>query len=624
MINSKKKIYNKNIFFSLQLSTKTWLKETCELIDYDCEILIPSNLNIKKSAYVYRDDNEIFALEENITNDNDKEKLMKINVYNNNKDIFFEFERNKFELDETDNIITPNTSWFLLKPTRMDPKMNRYKISPGEIIKIGRITMRIRDIKLTDKIKNKNNNINNTSLNESDMVNSNIQALKTEGIQNNSLYNIKIENNKNNKNKELDTKLEASEKIINITKKKDLKKNYNIFSKVEKKNNVCRICYIEEEDSEKDPLLQPCICDGSLKYIHLSCLRHWISTHSCVKLDANENCAIFLIKPVECELCKTKFPDIIKYQNKLYHLLDFSNEYKNYLTLESLTLDKNKNKFIYVVSLEKNKNIKVGRGHECEIILSDISVSRIHCYLVVEKKNIFLEDNDSKFGTLVFVQTPKIKITQELPLYLQIGRTSFEFNIKKNFKLFSCCNIDEKKNLYFYYNQNEKYIKDNNRLVVKEDENENGDVDYFYKNNNSQIINDNNKFNTNSINIKERDKMSDNEYLLIKHNKKNKNLKKNIFYEESVEKEDNQNMNDNNNENKKDNNNNNDEIKTESLKSEENNSCTSSINRDENENINNNNNEDENVIESNNNEEEIENESNNVTTESRKNLNSTL
>ena len=55
---------------------------------------------------------------------------MKINVYNNNKDIFFEFERNKYELDETDNIISPNTSWLLLKPSKMDPRMNRYKIRP--------------------------------------------------------------------------------------------------------------------------------------------------------------------------------------------------------------------------------------------------------------------------------------------------------------------------------------------------------------------------------------------------------------------------------------------------------------------------------------------------------------
>ena len=527
---------------------------------------------------------------------------MKINIYNNNKDIFFEFERNKYELDETDNIITPNTSWFLLKPSSMDPKMNRYNINPGEIIKIGRITMRIRDIKFARKIKNKDNNINNTFLEESNNSNSNIQALKTEGIQNNYLYNLKNKNN-NNKYKDIDTKLEASEKLINITKKKTNNKNYNIFSKVEKKNNICRICYGEEEDDQKNPLIQPCICDGSLKYIHLSCLKQWITTHSCVKLDDNDNCSIFLIKPVECELCKTKFPDYIKHKNKLNPLLDFSNEYQNYLTLESLTLDKNKNKFIYVISLEKKK-LKIGRGNECEIILSDISVSRIHCFFMVENKKVFLQDNDSKFGTLILVQTPKLKISQELPLYLQIGRTSFEFKIKQNFNLFSFCNIEEKISIYYYYNQNEKYIKDNIGLVVKEDESDLEDVEY-YKNNNTQEIIEKNKFNNYSININEKDKMSDNKYLLIKHNKKNKIIKKNIFCEETLENEENQ-----NNTKKNKNDNNNAEGKT-----EENNSVTGTVNKDENENKSNN---DENENESNNIE---ENENSSINTESIRNNN---
>ena len=75
---------------------------------------------------------------------------MKINVYNN-KDIFFELERNRYEVDNTDNIITPNTSWFILKPFKTEPKLNRYKLTPSEIIRIGRITMRIRDIIFDDK-----------------------------------------------------------------------------------------------------------------------------------------------------------------------------------------------------------------------------------------------------------------------------------------------------------------------------------------------------------------------------------------------------------------------------------------------------------------------------------------
>ena len=108
-----------------------------------------------------------------------------------------------------------------------------------------------------------------------------------------------------------------------------------------------------KEEEEDNPLVQPCICSGSMKFIHLSCLKQWISTRSCIKLDKTEDCAIFLIKPVECELCKTKYPDYIKHEGILLPLLDFGEEYESYLTLESLTLDKQKNKFIYVISLEK-------------------------------------------------------------------------------------------------------------------------------------------------------------------------------------------------------------------------------------------------------------------------------
>ena len=80
------------------------------------------------------------------------------------------------------------------------------------------------------------------------------------------------------------------------------------------------------------------------------------------------------------------------------------------MTLESLTLDKQRNKFIYVISLNTNRKLKVGRGHEANILLSDISVSRVHCHMIVDNKKVFLEDNKSKFGTLILVQTPSLKI----------------------------------------------------------------------------------------------------------------------------------------------------------------------------------------------------------------------
>ena len=398
--------------------------------------------------------------------------------------------------------------------------MNRYKINPGEIIKIGRITMRIRDVIFANKNKDQ-------SLNESYGTNYNkeIQTLKTEG----DPYHI---SNTGNNKKKKEKNLEKTEKIII---KKNKKNQKEIFTKLEKKNKVCRICYMEEEN-DKNPLVQPCICSGSMKFIHLSCLKQWIGTRSCIKIDNTEDCSIFLIKPVECELCKTKFPDFIKHEGILWPLLDFTNEFASYLTLESLTLDKQKNKFIYVISLEKDRKMNVGRGHESNVLLSDISVSRVHCFMIVENKQVFLEDNDSKFGTLILVQTPSIKILEDLPLYIQVGRTFLACKIKKPFKLFNCCEAEERDSIFYYYNQNEKYIKDNLGMVIKQDISEfDDDKDNMMNNTLEQKypLDIANKYKVNnSMKINDNDKMSDNEYLLMKHNKLNRNIKKTMIYNE--------------------------------------------------------------------------------------------
>eukprot|EP00794_Sanderia_malayensis_P009628 gene9628-10616_t len=50
---------------------------------------------------------------------------------------------------------------------------------------------------------------------------------------------------------------------------------------------VCRICY---NGSEEEPLLSPCCCAGSIKYLHQTCLLKWLKAR----------------KPV-CELCQYKY-----------------------------------------------------------------------------------------------------------------------------------------------------------------------------------------------------------------------------------------------------------------------------------------------------------------------------
>ena len=66
--------------------------------------------------------------------------------------------------------------------------------------------------------------------------------------------------------------------------------------------------------------------------------------------------------------------------------MDFKSEFDNYLTLESLTIDKNNNRCIYVINIDNNIKLKIGRGHESNITLNYITVSRVHFILTIEIK----------------------------------------------------------------------------------------------------------------------------------------------------------------------------------------------------------------------------------------------
>ena len=296
------------------------------------------------------------------------------------------------------------------------------------------------------------------------------------------------------------TKTELPEKVQILTlqnningndKIKNVKKSKFAFNANKKTNEkLCRICYGEEEDPKENPIVQPCHCSGSCKYIHLQCLKHWIMTKSCVKIDDSEYCSVFIFSETECELCKAKLPDLVEHNKKLYSLLDFSNEFKNYLILECLTLDKENNKFLYVISLEKTGDIKIGRGQVCDILFSDASVSRIHCVLSVEGRSVFLKDYGSKFGTLILVQAPVINLMENLPLFIQIGRSYLNFiATDANPKFFSCCGVSETPMVSYYYQQNQKQIRDNRIFTVKNEINNNDSQEFVEEKKEEEINN---------------------------------------------------------------------------------------------------------------------------------------
>ena len=462
------------------MNTQTWDKYICELIDYYSTDLYSSKIETNESGHVYRQFNNVKFYNHKLNETKENEYLMHLDC---NENQFF-IDVNSYKIDDDENICSNNSTWFSLKSDKKNKnnRLNMFKISEGDVVKIGKIIIRIRKIKFqSDKHNNKkiNIDINNNKYELSNSSKSeSVSVLRELGT--NSLFNYNINNNivqndinLNTVKKQKEDEDKENEMLsINKTSNKKVnskKINFKTPEKIFLEENrgkkstdfpsrCCRICYLEEE-TESNPLIQPCLCSGSLKYIHLDCLKKWIGTRNWTRVENNENVCIYLIKEIDCELCKNKLPDYIRHKNKLYKIIEFKIDFKNYISFENLTLDKQKNKFIYVINLDKKKDIKIGRGHEANIILSDISISRVHCVLNVYNKNVYLQDNEAKYGTLVLVQTPRLNIIDNIDLNLQIGRSFINCKNKAPFKLFKCCdNNNEVINYNSYFKQNSKKI----------------------------------------------------------------------------------------------------------------------------------------------------------------------
>lgn len=191
----------------------------------------------------------------------------------------------------------------------------------------------------------------------------------------------------------------------------------------------CRFCYSDEANVE-NPLLISCKCAGSVGYLHLNCLKQWLN-FKMTKQQTSEGFTSIFWKAFECEICKNAYPLTFKAQNKKYNLVEYEKPTGDYVVLESLSHEKNSSRIIHIIKPTLLKSeFKLGRGHNADLRINDISVSRVHSMIKLQNGKFILEDNDSKFGTMVLVK----QRTPLLPLYnkaVQVGRTVINFCVKE-------------------------------------------------------------------------------------------------------------------------------------------------------------------------------------------------
>jgi hypothetical protein len=208
-----------------------------------------------------------------------------------------------------------------------------------------------------------------------------------------------------------------------------------------KENSPCRICLVET-GTVADPLICPCKCAGTMKYVHLNCLREWIKSK--VSSRVTEKGMTVYIKDLSCELCNFQLPPFINYQNQQISLISLTFPKKNFILFEEYRPDRRQRNGYHIVALDDGQNGSIGRGHDCDVKISDISVSRKHCRIKLLGTDFYVDDTKSKFGTLVKLSS-QLALKSALDLSVQISRTVFHFSYKIPFTIKSlCCCLNKK------------------------------------------------------------------------------------------------------------------------------------------------------------------------------------
>ena len=610
---------------SLLIKSKFWNKSNNVIIDYSDKAFTIQKKELFKSGTLYRKGNKLSFKSNGVLNttNNSNEKTDYMNNYNEIKLISIEKKGDSnYVVDcgewskDIIELIEQNATYFLYKGSTIENFMkdkHRYHIlSQGDIIKIGKIYLKVLHIKLNksetknvktssnkDDSENNNQSNNNSNNNENDEVDNELNEnnennkstikndLIIEGENQNqsnkkktkkrdsnfslrhltesfSQNNGKMINNKNiNRSMVISQKLNLTQRTIDINSinegrnlsyikqskkwkkfrnKNDPKKNRDIdkdklineksTKKIKIKNKICRICFNTESNSNKNPLICPCICKGSMKYIHYLCLKNWLNLK--VESELGRHVNIEKEKPtitynkneIRCELCKSKFPDYVRHNDKLYNVSFYKPKYEQFIVIESVRNDNRRTKFIHIIPLSNYSMHRIGRLNNCDLSLPDNSVSRVHCCLYIENGQLVLENN-SKYGTKVLVQNPKLNIVPDYPLCIETQNTYLKIFVKKSFQFFSCCGDSTKSyvRMHPYQNQNQKGFDLFCSMVFKSDD-ENDSEDEKEENeegeNNINLI-DNNTNNdkdiNNNINNENKKKDEDNK-IMKKENKK--------------------------------------------------------------------------------------------------------
>jgi len=132
----------------------------------------------------------------------------------------------------------------------------------------------------------------------------------------------------------------------------------------------------------------------------------------------------YVFKQQSCELCGAHFATHVRTAQGREPLLQAPLVSPPCIVLESMASG-TPGPTQHILSMADNKFLTVGRGHHADIRISDSSLSRCHAIIRFDDGHFVLEDNSSKFGTLVAMRPHELHFDTVSAISVQVGHTVF-------------------------------------------------------------------------------------------------------------------------------------------------------------------------------------------------------
>lgn len=121
----------------------------------------------------------------------------------------------------------------------------------------------------------------------------------------------------------------------------------------------CRICFSEENTRDEPIITSPCECSGSIKYIHLTCLRQWLRNQLIER--KNEYFHSYSWQELKCDVCNSPYPSTIEDSNgNTVGICHIEIPEESYMTLETVSsLSDHNFQSSYIILLNKKERLKI-------------------------------------------------------------------------------------------------------------------------------------------------------------------------------------------------------------------------------------------------------------------------